>query len=203
MKSFHPKNMHPRAFYSLFTGVIVPRPIAWILTKNASGITNLAPYSFFSGVNTRPPMLMVSIGTHNGNKKHTSINLSLHKECVIHIVDKKHLDALNISGKTLDVDESELDLLQLETENATVVSLPRLKHCIAAVECIVHSSQELPSNDVFFFEVVALHIDENVLKNGQIDVLNLKPLSRFMGNYYGVDYTFSKKDHPDFSKKEK
>lgn len=197
MKSFHPDHVHPRAFYSLFTGVIVPRPIAWILTKNTLGITNLAPYSFFSGVNTRPPMLMVSVGTHEGERKHTALNLLSSKECVIHIVDKRHLEKLNQSGKTFKEDESEVDVLHLETETSTYVSVPKLKSCIAAIECRVHQVISLPSNDAFILEVLMLHIDEDALKDGQIDVLSVKPLSRFMGNYYGVDYEFIKKEHPN------
>jgi flavin reductase (DIM6/NTAB) family NADH-FMN oxidoreductase RutF len=197
MKSFHPDHIHPRAFYSLFTGVIVPRPIAWILTKNTLGITNLAPYSFFSGINTRPPMLMVSIGMHEGERKHTALNLLNSKECVIHIVDQRHLEQLNQSGKTFKEDESEVELLKLETETSTYVSVPKLKGCIAAIECRVHQVISLPTNDAFILEVLMLHIKEGALKDGQIDVLAVKPLSRFMGNYYGVDYEFIKKEHPN------
>jgi flavin reductase (DIM6/NTAB) family NADH-FMN oxidoreductase RutF len=197
MKSFHPDHIHPRAFYSLFTGIISPRPIAWILTKNASGVTNIAPYSFFSGINTRPPMLMVSIGMHEGEKKHTALNLLSSKECVIHIVDQTHLEKLNNSGRTFKEDESEVDILGLETEASSFVSVPKLKDCLAAIECRVHQVISLPTNDAFILEVLMLHIQDHALKDGQIDVLHVKPLSRFMGNYYGVDYDFIKKEHPN------
>lgn len=197
MRSFHPDQLHPRAFYSLFTGVVVPRPIAWVLTKNTLGKTNLAPYSFFSGVNTRPPMLMVSIGMHEGKKKHTALNLLSTKECVIHIVDQRHLEVLNTTGKSFPEDESEVDILKLETEASVKVSTPKLKDCIASIECRLHQVVSLPSNDAFILEVLMLHIHESALKDGQIDVLHVKPLSRFMGNYYGVNYEFIKKEHPN------
>jgi flavin reductase (DIM6/NTAB) family NADH-FMN oxidoreductase RutF len=197
MKTFNPKDIHPRAFYSLFTGVISPRPIAWVLTKNESHILNLAPYSFFSGVNTRPPMVMLSIGTMHDQKKHTTQNIIASKQCVIHIVDASMIDVLNSSAKAFSKDESEVDILNLEVIPSQLIDTPQLKHAIATLECVLYQHIKLPTNDMFILEVVALHIDESSLKDGQIDVLHVKPLSRFMGNYYGVDYTFVKKEHPD------
>ncbi len=41
-----------------FKSCIVPRPIGWISTVSAAGVVNLAPYSFFNGVNQDPPMVM-------------------------------------------------------------------------------------------------------------------------------------------------
>ena len=197
MKTFNPNDIHPRAFYSLFTGVISPRPIAWVLTKDQNHTLNLAPYSFFSGVNTRPPMVMLSIGGIHQQKKHTTLNIIASKECTIHIVDVSMIDALNQSAKAFDLETSEVEVLKLEVNDSQYIQTPQLKKAIAILECKLHQHISLPTNDAFILEVLALHIDESALKDGQIDVLHVKPLSRFMGNYYGVDYTFIKKDHPD------
>ena len=86
MKTFNPNVSHPRAFYSLFTGVISPRPIAWVLTKDQNHTLNLAPYSFFSGVNTRPPMVMLSIGSINQQVK----LLVVQKKITTNIVEFDH-----------------------------------------------------------------------------------------------------------------
>lgn len=197
MKTFNPNTIHPRAFYSLFTGIISPRPIAWVMTKNQDHVINLAPYSFFSGVNTRPPMVMLSIGSMHHQRKHTTQNIIDSKECTIHIVDVSMIDALNVSAKAFAKDVSEVKVLDLEVSNSHYIQTPQLKKALAILECKLHKHIELPTNDAFILEVLALHIDESALKDGQIDVLNVKPLSRFMGNYYGVDYTFVKKEHPD------
>ncbi len=37
---------------------MAPRPIGWISTVDAAGRVNLAPYSYFNGVATRPPIVM-------------------------------------------------------------------------------------------------------------------------------------------------
>lgn len=192
-----PKTMHRKNFYSFFSGALTPRPIAWITTKNDDGTLNLAPYSFFSGVNTRPPIVMVSIGNLKGEKKHTSTNVLREKECVIHIVGEKHLNALNQSAKKYEKNISEVTVNGLETEASLNIKTPRIKGVLAAFECILYQHQKLPGNDVFFLEVLNLCIDENVIKMGQIDIDTYKPLSRFLGNSYGIDYKIIRTHHPD------
>ena len=38
-----------------FKAIVAPRPIGWITSMSASGAINLAPYSYFNGVRSRPP----------------------------------------------------------------------------------------------------------------------------------------------------
>src|ERR1700684_4643073 len=38
--------------------IVAPRPIGWITSMSAKGEINLAPYSYFNGVSSRPPMVM-------------------------------------------------------------------------------------------------------------------------------------------------
>lgn len=63
--------------YHLLTQVLVPRPIAWVLSDNGLGSDgaleddvalaeqrwNLAPYSFFNGVSADPPTVMFSVAS--------------------------------------------------------------------------------------------------------------------------------------------
>src|SRR5690606_16995256 len=41
-----------------FKAIVAPRPIGWITSMSAKGEVNLAPYSFFNGVNSRPNLVM-------------------------------------------------------------------------------------------------------------------------------------------------
>ena len=43
-----------------FKAIVAPRPIGWITSMSKSGEINLAPYSWFNGVSSRPPMVMFS-----------------------------------------------------------------------------------------------------------------------------------------------
>ena len=51
-----PAYLDAETAYRLITGVVVPRPIAWVTTLSNSGVVNLAPFSAFTFVSPKPPM---------------------------------------------------------------------------------------------------------------------------------------------------
>ncbi len=196
-KDFDPNLIHPRAFYSLFSGIMAPRLIAWISTLNEDQSVNIAPYSFFSGANTRPPMVVVSIGSIKGQKKDTAINILREKECVIHMASEDMIKSLNLSAKKLKRNESEANAFGIELTDSVKIATPSIKHTIFQMECKLHQHITLPQNDMFILEVIHLAIDEKYIKDGQIDVENYHPLTRLMGNYYATHYEMEKLLHPD------
>jgi len=60
------KDLETEATYKLITGIVVPRPIAWVTTLSPGGIVNLAPFSFFTCVSPKPPLLAISVGRNAG-----------------------------------------------------------------------------------------------------------------------------------------
>ncbi|MBI2177345.1 MAG: hypothetical protein HYU38_03215, partial [Candidatus Tectomicrobia bacterium] len=54
---FDPAKIERREVYRLLTGSVVPRPIGWASTVSREGVTNLAPFSFFTVVCVAPPMI--------------------------------------------------------------------------------------------------------------------------------------------------
>jgi flavin reductase (DIM6/NTAB) family NADH-FMN oxidoreductase RutF len=56
------KETDQRLISKLMFNVVVPRPIAWITTVSKDGIVNLAPFSFYNAITTKPPLVVVSIG---------------------------------------------------------------------------------------------------------------------------------------------
>ena len=70
-----PKTLKVKDAYALLIAVVVPRPVAWASTLDASGRANLAPFSFFGGVTSDPLTVMVSVGRRKGVKKDTAANL--------------------------------------------------------------------------------------------------------------------------------
>ena len=80
-------------FYSILTGVVVPRPIAFVSSISNSGVRNLAPFSFFNAVCSVPPTVVVSIKRHTKDKlKDTLSNIEDTGDFVINtVVDKKPL----------------------------------------------------------------------------------------------------------------
>jgi len=186
MPTFNPNETHPRHFYQLFMGALQPRPIAWVTSINENKTINLAPMSCFNAINTRPPMVMISIGNQDGSLKHTTENILREKSCVIHIPTFDQLEKVHQSAGHYPKNISEVDLLELTLEKSQTVNTPRLLESVIQMECILHSTHELPTNHVLFLEVVQLSIDEKIMENGVISVDKFDPIARLSGGYYGM-----------------
>lgn len=184
MPHFNPKEHHPRYFYQLFMGALIPRPVGWVTTLQENGKVNLAPMSCFNAINTRPPMVMISVGDQDGELKHTAKNIFRDQECVIHIPEFSELEQVHFSAGHYDETESEVELLGLKTEDSQTVKVPSLKNTKIRMECILHSVHELPTNHVIFLTVTNLYIDESLMENGVISMEVFKPIARLSGGSY-------------------
>ena len=76
------------AAYKLLTGVVVPRPIAWVTTISTAGVVNLAPFSAFTFVSNKPPMVGINVGRKAGQLKDTARNIHETGEFVVNIADE-------------------------------------------------------------------------------------------------------------------
>ncbi|HEY0912403.1 MAG TPA: flavin reductase, partial [Bradyrhizobium sp.] len=70
-----PADLAAEESYRLITGIVVPRPIAWVSTLSSGGVVNLAPFSAFTFVSPKPPMLAISVGRKAGIYKDTAHNI--------------------------------------------------------------------------------------------------------------------------------
>ncbi|MEK7438671.1 MAG: flavin reductase family protein, partial [Pseudomonadota bacterium] len=84
---FAANTLGPEAMYKLLTGIVVPRPIAWVTTLSPDGGVNLAPFSAFTFVSNKPPMLGINIGRKAGIMKDTANNIHATGEFVVNIPD--------------------------------------------------------------------------------------------------------------------
>lgn len=182
--------------YFAMTQVLVPRPIAWVLSANTNTVLNLAPFSFFTGISSQPPLLMISVGHKKegreaGLQKDTRRNIQEHGDFVVHIPSTEHIDWVNASAATLDHGCSEIDALSLETVPFDDFPLPRLAACAVAFGCKRYRIDEIGENKqaVIYGEISHLYLsddiahvnDQNRLK---VDSLALNPLSRLGGSEY-------------------
>ncbi|MDP2507193.1 flavin reductase family protein [Oceanobacter sp. 3_MG-2023] len=177
--------------YFLMTQAILPRPIAWVMTRNPSGSLNLAPYSFFSPVCSNPPTLVVSMGQKpTGVEKDSYENLRRTGECVVHIPRVADLDAVNASSATLALGDSEVDQLGLAVTGFVAGGLPRLVDVPLAFACHYQQQVDLGPGPqhLVFLQVDQLYVDEAVLETvkqrQQINAEALDPLSRLGGKDY-------------------
>ena len=89
-----PTTMNARDRYRLMISCVVPRPIALVSTVGADGRTNVAPFSFFGGVSTAPPTIMISPGMRQGVKKDTLRTIEATREVVVNVVTESIADPM-------------------------------------------------------------------------------------------------------------
>jgi flavin reductase (DIM6/NTAB) family NADH-FMN oxidoreductase RutF len=180
--------------YKLMTGVVVPRPIAWVSTLNAEGKINLAPFSAFTFVSHDPPMIAISVGMRDGEIKDTARNILAREEFVVNVANLALLDAVHQSSGDYPPEVSEVDVLGLAVHPSHHIQTPRIAQAPAALECRLHQCLELgrePSR-LIIGEVLRFHVRDGLAVNNKIATAELDPLSRLGGpNYAALGQIFT------------
>lgn len=174
--------------YRLLTGIIVPRPIAWVTTLSERGAVNLAPFSAFTFVSPKPPMLAISVGQKAGVYKDTARNILAREEFVVHIADQPLLAPLHASAVEHPPDVSEAELLGLRTEPCREIAVPRLAAAPVAMECRLRGCMEFGEtrSRLIVGEVLVFHIRDDLFRNGKIETGELDPICRIAGPRYAT-----------------
>ncbi|MCP1373771.1 flavin reductase family protein [Dyella lutea] len=178
--------------YRWLTATVTPRPIAWVSSVSAAGVTNLAPFSFFQVICDQPPTLMVNVGLNPGGRlKDTLVNARETGQLVIHLVNAAMAPAMNESAATLPPEVSEIEVCGLETAPGIRVAVPRLLRAPVAFECevaeIIPYPDESPRHFLIFARVLLAHIDDAVMADGRhVDPGKLDLVGRMGGVWYAT-----------------
>jgi flavin reductase (DIM6/NTAB) family NADH-FMN oxidoreductase RutF len=184
-------DLDSREIYKTMIQMVIPRPIAWVLSINSSGSYNLAPFSYFNIVGSNPPMISMSIGCkQDGELKDTWRNIEAREFFTVHIPQIEHAQLVTDSAKPLPAEESEVTALGLKTIGSDSFPVPRLENCKAAFFCRKEKIIELGNGPqgMIIGRVQGVYIDSAcaTTDEGQvkIDPLLLNPLARLGGNDY-------------------
>src|SRR5690349_8211016 len=127
------------ALYQWMINTITPRPIAWVSSISADGVTNLAPFSFFQGVCASPPTLLFSVANNRrGEKKDTIRNIEAVPEFVVNVVSYELREQMNRSSALLAYGESEFDFAGVTAAPSELVGPPRVAQAPVSFECRLH-----------------------------------------------------------------
>jgi flavin reductase (DIM6/NTAB) family NADH-FMN oxidoreductase RutF len=171
-------------FAQLMNSVIVPRPIAFITTVSAAGRVNAAPFSWFCGLATRPPLLGVSISPRGGEPKDTLRNLRETREFVVNVVTEAMAAQIVKASGDWPADVDELALVGLTAVPADLVRPPRVAESPVNLECRFEREIALGESSFVVGEILRAHARDDVLAEGRVDVARLRPLARLGGEQY-------------------
>ena len=200
MLHIHSSGISPEQAYKLLAGIVVPRPIAWVTTlgplSGEARIINLAPYSCFTFVSNKPPMIGINVGRKDGVMKDTARNIYAHGEFVVNIADETMVSMIHESAVEHPPESSEVELLGLTTVPSEKVKVPRLANVPASMECRFHSATSYGDTGSEFIvgEIEVFHIRPDLIQNFKIDSAQLRPVGRLGGpNYAGLGPILSQK----------
>ncbi|MBI4914053.1 MAG: flavin reductase family protein [Acidobacteria bacterium] len=180
----------PRDAYRVLSSLVIPRPIAWVLTLGEDGTPNLAPFSSFMGI-FKPPALAISFGhRRDGSLKDTHRNLRARREGVVHIPEGSDLQMMHDSAAEAPPEVSEVGRLGLATRPSERVAPPRLAHARVALECRYREEHPLgPATDLVILDVLRVHVHEEIWDGALAcaDSARWDPVSR-LGSIAGPNY---------------
>lgn len=187
--------------YKLVTGLVVPRPIGWIGSTSPEGVNNLAPYSFFNAVSGDPPTVVFAPGAGPGTRKDTADNVRASGEFTVNVVTDEVAEAMNATSAGLPADVDEFANAGLTAVEGVVVGAPRVAEAKAQMECRVthqlHVGREGGGSWLFVGEVVAFHVNEDLLDGTRIDQAGLAAVGRHVGNMYSRTHDLFTLVRPD------
>jgi flavin reductase (DIM6/NTAB) family NADH-FMN oxidoreductase RutF len=173
--------------YKIMMSTIVPRPIAWVVSLDADGTPNAAPYSFFNGMGSDPPILCIGVLRHPEKRfKDTAHNILETSQFVVNLVSEATAEAMNITCIDAPPGVDELKLAGLETTPSLKVKPPRISASPVAFECVTHTVMNFsPGQAMLIGRIVAAHVaDDCVLDAAKhhVDTPKLRLVGRMHGS---------------------
>lgn len=187
---YEPANGHGLK-HDPFNAIIAPRPIGWISSRSAAGHVNLAPYSFFNGFNYTPPI----IGFSSTSRKDSIANIEETGEFVWNLATMDLAKQMNATAAHVAPEVDEFAIAGLTAVPSKIVSVPRVGESPVSFECKLTQIIRLKGADgrdldgwMTLGEVVAVHIDKSLIKDGVYQTALARPIVRAgrRGDYFEI-----------------
>jgi len=176
--------------YKLLIGSVLPRPIAFVSTKNTEGVANVAPFSFFTAICADPMLVCFApmIRGTDGDKKDTLKNIESTKKFIINIVSEEICEQVNQAATDFAYGVDEFEMVGLTKIDGTTVNVPRVKESLVGLECelfeLLHFGDNKGAGSLVIGKVVNVHINDELYENGKINTEKLNPIGRLAGHSY-------------------
>ncbi len=175
-----------------FKAIVAPRPIGWISTRSAEGVNNLAPYSFFNAFCDTPPIVGFACASDNRDTLH---NVQHTGEFVFNVVTRALAERMNATSASVGPGVDEFALAGLTPVPSRLIGVPRVAESPVSLECRRTDILQLKAANgtpapawLVLGEVVAVHIDKALLRDGVYDTAAAQHLARAggLGDYFWV-----------------
>jgi flavin reductase (DIM6/NTAB) family NADH-FMN oxidoreductase RutF len=190
-------DLDPAQTYKILISTVVPRAIGWISTLSKDGIPNLAPFSFFTVVGRKPPVLSITIQHKSDGVtlKDTYVNIHETGEFVANLVTLPLAAGMHKSAFEHPPEVDEFEAAGLEKAPSVIVRPSRVALAPVAMECKLE--REFTVGDLFdhvvWGRVVRFHLRDDIYnpENSHVDTAALAPVGRLAAEYTLVENVFT------------
>ena len=188
MPAFDFRRLDPSVRYKLLGGLVVPRPIALVTTRDLRGRDNAAPFSFFNVLAEEPPLVVLGLGiSPSGRAKDTTNNIRDRGEFVVNLVDEPIAEAMNLCAIDLPPEVSEVELAGFSLLPSEIVTPGRIAEAPVSMECRRYVTlQPGPERYIVLGEVLMLHVRDGIVdpESLRVDRNAYAPIGRLFGGGY-------------------
>jgi flavin reductase (DIM6/NTAB) family NADH-FMN oxidoreductase RutF len=150
--------------YKLVVSSVVPRPIAWVVSQDAAGVVNAAPYSFFNAFSDNPVVVGFGAGPRpEGALKDTAANIRATGQFVVNLVPESAVQGMNVTAVDFPPGVDELKEAGLTTLRSSKVAPPRIAESPVALECETFQLVPAGRHTIVLGRVVAMHIKDDCI----------------------------------------
>ena len=172
--------------YKLLASVILPRPIAWVVSRDNAGEVNAAPYSFFNIVSSDPPLVAISIAAPSDRSmKDTLANIRERGEFVVNMVPEELAEAMNLTATNAPKGTDETKIAGLEVAPCEIVDVPRIAGSPVALECkLFETLQPGGATVIVLGRIVYVHVRSAAFEDESrlhIDPAKMRLIGRMHG----------------------
>lgn len=156
--------------YRLLSSLVVPRPIAWTISRSATGAVNAAPYSFFNLFGGQPFLLAIGIGADMRGERHkdTLANILATRDFVVNLVSYGLREKMNITAVPFPSGVDELKMAGLETLPCSKVDLPRLAESPVGLECRLWKTLDIGAGATLVLaHILAAHVVDEAVADAE------------------------------------
>lgn len=177
-----------------------PVPVVMISSRNKENKNNIFTVAWAGTICTKPAMLSISVRPERLSYEYIKQSM----EFIVNIPSKNLTYATDFcgvkSGRTVD----KIKELNLTMKEGSKVNAAYIDECPIAIECKVKNIIPLGSHNLIIAEVLASHINENIMDDkGKIHFENANLINYAHGEYYPMSKTAIGKFGYSVAKKKK
>ena len=187
----------PGGIYHLLNSVVVPRPIAWVSTRSADGVDNLAPHSYFTVSSVIPPVVQFTSVGHKDSLRNAQATGSF----VVSVCTEALAEQVNVTAVPFPPTDSEFDAAGLTREPSERVAPCRVAESPVSLECELAGVQSFGASSVVFGRVVWVAVKPSVLRDDRVAIDLLRPIARLSGADYstiGDVFSIKRQSHQEW-----